>query len=247
MSLVNAELTKISINTYVTMKISFANTVGEICDRLEGADACVVADAIGRDTRIGKKYLQPALGYGGPCFPRDTIAFGRLAHLVGGTAELALATDAINRRQVLRLTEIVSGTISSGGTVAVLGLAYKPNTPVIEESQGVLLAKSLKEAGFTVVVHDPMAQGPAQIVLGDTARMIASAREAIQVADVIVIATPWPEYAAILPDWVRDGRKRLIIDCWRQLDQGAFPGDCVVVRLGQHETLAAAIKQLAAE
>lgn len=247
MSLVNAELTKISINTYVTMKISFANTVGEICDHLEGADASVVADAIGRDSRIGKKYLQPALGYGGPCFPRDTIAFGRVAHLVGGTAELALATDAINRRQVARLTDIVSGSLSSGGTVAVLGLAYKPNTPVIEESQGVLLAKSLKEAGFTVIAHDPMAIGPAQTVLGDTVQLVSSAREALQKADVTVIATPWSEYAAIPPDWVRDGRRRLIIDCWRQFDAGAFPVNCIVVRLGQHETLAAATKQLAAE
>ena len=69
MNFVNAELTKISVNTYVTMKISFANMLGEICDRLEGADAAVVADAIGRDTRIGKKYLTPAVGYGGPCLP----------------------------------------------------------------------------------------------------------------------------------------------------------------------------------
>ena len=121
MNFVNAELTKISVNTYVTMKISFANMLGEICDRLEGADVSVVADAIGRDTRIGKKYLKPAVGYGGPCFPRDTIAFGRVAHLVGSTADLALSTDTINRRQIARLTELVSDLIPVGGTVAVLG------------------------------------------------------------------------------------------------------------------------------
>jgi UDPglucose 6-dehydrogenase len=247
MSLVNAELTKISVNTYVTMKISFANMLGEICDRLDGADASVVADAIGRDSRIGKKYLRPAIGYGGPCFPRDTIAFGRVAHLVGGTAELALATDTINRRQVGRLTEIVRGVIPSGGTAAVLGLSYKPNTPVIEESQGVLLAKSLSEAGLAVVAHDPMATGPAHTVLGDMARVVPSAREAIHQADATVIATPWSEYAGIAPEWVRDGRRRLIIDCWRQLDPTAFPDSCVVVRLGQHEAIAAATKLLAAE
>jgi UDPglucose 6-dehydrogenase len=123
MNFVNAELTKISVNTYVTMKISFANTLGEICDRLEGADVAVVAEAIGRDSRIGAKYLKPAVGYGGPCFPRDTIAFGRVAHLVGGSADLALSTDKINRRQVSRLTEIVSDTIWVGKTIAVLGLS----------------------------------------------------------------------------------------------------------------------------
>ena len=115
MNFVNAELTKISVNTYVTMKISFANMLGEICDRLEGADVAVVADAIGRNTRIGKKYLTPAVGYGGPCFPRDTIAFGRVAHRAGGTADLALSTDTINRRQVSRLTEIVSEMVPAGG------------------------------------------------------------------------------------------------------------------------------------
>ena len=170
MNFVNAELTKISVNTYVTMKISFANMLGEICDRLQGADVSVVADAIGRDTRIGKKYLKPAIGYGGPCFPRDTIAFGRVAHLVGGKADLALATDVINRRQVQRLTETIRDLIPAG-VVAVLGLSYKPHTPVIEESQGIMLAKALADEGFEVVAHDPMALGPAQSVLGATVQL----------------------------------------------------------------------------
>jgi UDPglucose 6-dehydrogenase len=247
MNFVNAELTKISVNTYVTMKISFANMLGEICDRLEGADVSVVADAIGRDTRIGKKYLKPAVGYGGPCFPRDTIAFGRVAHLVGSTADLALSTDAINRRQVSRLTEIVGDMIPVGGTAAVLGLSYKPNTPVIEESQGIMLAKSLKDAGFHVVAHDPMAGGSAKTVLGDAARLLPTVREALAQADVAVIITPWPEYAAIASDWVANGRTRFIIDCWRQLAPATFAENCKIVRLGHQETIAAAGKRLAAE
>lgn len=247
MNFVNAELTKISVNTYVTMKISFANMLGEICDRLEGADVSVVADAIGRDTRIGKKYLKPAVGYGGPCFPRDTIAFGRVAHLVGGAADLALATDAINRRQIARLTEMVSDLIPHGGTVAVLGMSYKPNTPVIEESQGIMLAKSLKDAGFAVVAHDPMASGPAKKVLGDTTRFFPSARESIAQADAAVITTPWAEYAEISSDWLDHGRTRFIIDCWQQLEPASFADRCQVLRLGQQETIAAAAKRLAAD
>ena len=247
MNFVNAELTKISVNTYVTMKISFANMLGEICDRLEGADVAVVADAIGRDSRIGKKYLKPAVGYGGPCFPRDTIAFGRVAHLVGGTANLALSTDTINRRQVSRLTEMISDMIPAGGTAAVLGLSYKPSTPVIEESQGIMLAKSLKDAGFDVVAHDPMASGPARTVLGDAARLLPTAREALAHADAAVIVTPWPEYAEISPDWVANGRTRFILDCWRQLAPASFADRCKIVRLGHQETIAAASKRLAAE
>ena len=247
MNFVNAELTKISVNTYVTMKISFANTLGEICDRLEGADVSVVADAIGRDTRIGKKYLKPAVGYGGPCFPRDTIAFGRVAHLVGGIADLALSTDKVNRRQVSRLTEIVGEMIPAGSTAAVLGLSYKPSTPVIEESQGIMLAKSLKDAGFSVVAHDPMASGPARTVLGDAARLCPTVREALANADIAVIVTPWPEYAEIAPDWIANGRTRFIIDCWRQLTPASFADRCKIVHLGHQETIAAAAKRLAAE
>src|SRR5262249_10677214 len=155
MNFINAELTKISVNAYVTMKISFTNMLGEICERLEWADAAVVADALGRDSRIGVKYLKPAIGYGGPCFPRDTLAFGRVADRVGGTAALALAADRINRRQVARLTEVVSGFAPAGGTVAVLGLSYKPNTPVVEGSQALILAKFLHDRGFVVLAHDP--------------------------------------------------------------------------------------------
>jgi UDPglucose 6-dehydrogenase len=248
MNFANAELTKISVNTYVTMKISFANMLGEICDRLDGADVDVVADAIGRDTRIGKKYLKPAVGYGGPCFPRDTIAFGRMAHLVGGTADLALATETINRRQVVRLTEMVGEMVSTGGSVAILGLSYKPHTPVIEESQGVMLAKALNEAGFAVVAHDPLAAGPAAAVLGEAARVLPSAHEALAQADVAVIITPWPEYTEISPGCMADGRTRFIIDCWRQLDPALFAGGpCRIVRLGHQETIAAAVKRLAAE
>jgi UDPglucose 6-dehydrogenase len=247
MNFVNAELTKISVNTYVTMKISFANMLGEMCDRLEGADVSVVADAIGRDTRIGKKYLKPAVGYGGPCFPRDTIAFGRVASTIGGTADLALATDTINRRQISRLTEIISEMIPAGATAAVLGLSYKPSTPVIEESQGIMLARSLKGAGFAVVAHDPMAGGAAQTVLSNVARLTSTAREALALSDAAVIITPWPEYAKISPDWLTHGPTRFIIDCWRQLEPASFAGVCKIVRLGHQETVAAARTRLAAE
>jgi UDPglucose 6-dehydrogenase len=247
MNFVNAELTKISVNTYVTMKISFANMLGEICDRLNGADAAVVADALGRDTRIGVKYLRPAIGYGGPCFPRDTLAFGRVADLVGRVGDLALATDRINRRQVARVAELVSGVTPAKGTVAVLGLAYKPSTPVVEESQGLILAKSLHDKGLVVLAHDPMAGATAQAILGAAARVLPSAREAVRQADVVVIVTPWSEYATITPDWITSGRTRFIIDCWRQLDPKVFAGTCPVVHLGRQHAVPATPRWIAAE
>jgi UDPglucose 6-dehydrogenase len=240
MNFVNAELTKISLNTYVTMKISFANMLGEICDRLEGADAVVIADAIGRDTRIGNKYLKPSVGYGGPCFPRDTIAFGRVADLVGTSADLAVSTDAINRRQIARLVHKVRNLTPAGGTVAVLGLAYKPHTPVIDESQGIMLAVALHEIGISVIVHDPVAAPLARAVLGHVARFAPSAQEAVTNADVVVIVTPWPEYKRIRPEWVASARTRFIVDCWHQLDWESQVGDCEIVRLGRYDVVSPA-------
>ena len=107
MNLVSAELTKISVNTYVTTKISYANMLADICDRLPGADVDVVTKALGADTRIGAKYLKGAMGYGGPCFPRDNVAFAALARKLGAKADVAEATDRINNYQVERLTSLV--------------------------------------------------------------------------------------------------------------------------------------------
>ena len=104
MNLVSAELTKISVNTYVTTKISYANMLADICDRLPGADVDVVTKALGADTRIGPKYLKGAMGYGGPCFPRDNVAFAALARKLGARADVAEATDRINNYQIERLT-----------------------------------------------------------------------------------------------------------------------------------------------
>ena len=104
MNFINAELTKISVNTYVTTKISYANMLADICDRLPGADVDAVTKALGADTRIGPKYLKGAMGYGGPCFPRDNVAFAALARKIGARADVAEATDRINNYQVDRLT-----------------------------------------------------------------------------------------------------------------------------------------------
>ncbi len=126
MSLVNAELTKIAVNTYVTMKISYANTLADMCERLPGADVEVVTDALGLDTRIGRKYLRGAIAYGGPCFPRDNKAFAVLARDLGAEALLAEATDAVNVAQTDRLARVVQSRLEDGDAVGILGLAYKP-------------------------------------------------------------------------------------------------------------------------
>jgi UDPglucose 6-dehydrogenase len=238
MNFVNAELSKISVNTFVTTKISYANMLADICDRLPGADVDVVAQAVGSDSRVGRKYLRGAVGYGGPCFPRDNIAFGTLAESLGAHADIARATDAINRFQIDRLATAVTSRISVGGRVAILGMSYKPETAVIEESQGIMLAKRLRDAGYAVTIHDPQANAPASAVLGSEIEPAPSAAEALRDVDGAVIVTPWPEYAKL--NDVAPARRVVVIDCWRMLPRDGSPFDIVWLGHGEFATASSA-------
>jgi UDPglucose 6-dehydrogenase len=234
MSLVNAELTKIAVNTYVTMKISYANALADMCERLPGADVEVVTDALGLDTRIGAKYLRGAISYGGPCFPRDNKAFGVLARDLGAEPVLAEATDAVNVAQTDRLARVVQSRLEDGNAVGILGLAYKPDTGVIEESPGVALARLLGKAGYEVRVYDPVATQAGVDALGGLARGSSSVEELLAQSDVAVIATPWPEFAELpLESLGRDGGHTVVIDCWRLLPEDAGGDAIEIVRLGR--------------
>ena len=219
MSLINAEIAKISINAYVTMKISFANGLAEICEALPGADAAVVGAAVGKDRRIGGAYMRGALGFGGPCFPRDGRAFMRLADTVGGRANLAEATQAINDRQVARIISRMD-RLAPEGPVAVLGLAYKPDTPVIEESQGVGIALGLAQQGRVVRVHDPLVEpSDARHALGDEVLVCATLEEALAGAAGVVVATAADAYHNLSSELGAPAVPVVVLDCWgRVLD-----------------------------
>jgi UDPglucose 6-dehydrogenase len=177
-----------------------------------------VTAALGCDTRIGTKYLKGALGYGGPCFPRDNVAFSALARDNGVPALLAEATDALNKRQVPRLAKLVLSQLPKGGTVGVLGLSYKPNTEVIEESQGVAIAQALLASGARVVVYDPAAMENAKRVLNGDTIFAASAAECVRQSDVLAITTPWAEFQELpLSAFQRSGGDITVLDCWRVL------------------------------
>jgi UDPglucose 6-dehydrogenase len=234
MNLVNAELTKIAVNTYVTMKISYANFLADLCERLPGADVEQVTDALGLDTRIGRKYLRGALAYGGPCFPRDNKAFGVLARDLGAEPVLAEATHAVNVAQADRLARAVQSRLEPGDAVGILGLSYKPDTGVVEESPGVALARQLLDAGHEVHVFDPAATDAGLRVLDRRAHGRSSAAEVLAHANVVVIATPWPEFAQLpLDELARDGKRAVVIDCWRVLPEDRPNGTVEIVRLGR--------------
>ena len=233
MNFVSAELTKISVNTYVTTKISYANMLADICDRLPGADVDVVTRALGADTRIGSKYLKGAMGYGGPCFPRDNVAFAALARKIGARADVAEATDRINNYQIDRLTGLVSKFAKAGTRIALLGMSYKPQTPVVEESHSVKLAARLADAGYIVAVHDPLAQDAALAVLGDKVVVSATLESSVRECDMLIVGTAWPEYKAIDPSWCkRDGQRLTVLDLWRTLPADKFAEVADVIYLG---------------
>jgi UDPglucose 6-dehydrogenase len=206
------------VNTFVTTKIAYANMLARICERLPEADVDVVTDAIGLDTRIGRKYLRGTISYGGPCFPRDNVALATLARKLGAPAFVAEATDNANRDGIGRLADIVEERLPEGGTAAVLGLSYKPNTDVVDESPGLLLLSELTARGVDALGYDPAAMGSARRLVGASVRLSESLAEAVSAADVIVLATAWEEFKNVDGTLLaRDGLRRVVVDCWRVL------------------------------
>lgn len=220
MTLSNAEIAKISLNAYVTMKISFANVLAEICEQIPAADAHVVADAIGSDSRVGRKYLTPGAAYGGPCFPRDTAAFSAFARGHHGFSVLAEATQMVNEHQIGRVMEIIRSCCTDN-SVAVLGLAYKPGTDITEESFGMALAERLKEENYRVSEHDPAVQRNKPVALS----------LALNGVSVAVVATPWPMYRDLVPDALTDRPGLVIIDLWNITNRGPWD-DTQIYRAG---------------
>jgi len=216
MNFVSAEITKLAVNAYVTTKISFANMIARLCECLPGADANYVTGALGLDSRIGTKYLQGAVSYGGPCFPRDNRAMAALAERAGAFSDLAVVTDRFNRAQVKWIAELTKRHYLGTGAIGILGLTYKPDTDVVDESFGLLLAGELTAENLPVAVYDPSADSRRVAGINEKLRFTESAPECVEGSDVVVIATPWAQFHQISNgSWARRGYPRTVVDCWR--------------------------------
>jgi UDPglucose 6-dehydrogenase len=147
------------------------------------------------------------------------LALIATARKVGAPADIAEATDRFNRRQVHWLADLVKSHVPLDGVVGILGLTYKPNTDVVEEAFGLLLAQELKRRAVKVVVYDPVGMENARRILGDGVMLAHSAQACIEAADVVVVATPWKEFASI-PEgaWQRHSPPRVVFDCWRVVE-----------------------------
>ena len=241
MNWINAEITKLAVNTYITTKISYANMLARLCEKLPGADVNVVTDALGLDSRIGPKYLRGAVSYGGPCFPRDNRAFAALASRSGAFSDLADATDRFNRAQIPALADFIRSQQPPDGTIGILGLTYKPNTDVVQESFGLLLAQQLASQNVAVVVFDPSVDASQALNGHKSVRAASSALDCIAQSAVVVVATPWQEFRELpLSAWMQPPLSapsfrtspRVVIDCWRALEHLAGSQSVRYVRLG---------------
>jgi UDPglucose 6-dehydrogenase len=201
----SAELTKYAANAMLATKISFMNEIANIAERV-GADVELVRQGIGSDPRIGYHFIYPGAGYGGSCFPKDVQALERTARGVGYDARLLAAVESVNHDQKLKLFELISQHFDgqlAGKTVALWGLAFKPNTDDMREASSRRLMEALWEAGAKVQAFDPEARDETHRVYGDRddLKLCDSAYQALNGADVLAIVTEWKAFRS--PDFAR--------------------------------------------
>jgi len=218
----SAEMVKLASNAFLATKISFINEIANVCEET-GADVVEVARGMGLDERIGPKFLQAGIGFGGSCFPKDVDALKQLAGNSGYPFLLLQAVWEVNELQKRRVVQKLQQRLGSlrGRTVALLGLAFKPNTDDMREAPSRVIAARLNADGASVSAYDPVAEDQARQLVGGIA-FADSALEAVADADAVVLVTEWSEFLAL--DWsavAQAMRGRLVIDGRNALDPQA--------------------------
>jgi UDPglucose 6-dehydrogenase len=220
----SGEMIKLASNAFLATKISFINEIANVSEEL-GADVKEVARGMGLDDRIGQKFLQAGIGYGGSCFPKDVSALKQLAGNSGYHFQLLTAVIEVNelqkRRTVGKLQKHLGSLVNK--EIALLGLAFKPDTDDVREATSLVLAARLQGEGANVRVYDPVAVENASEMLGG-ARVCESALDALDGADAAVLVTEWPEFAEL--DWAGEVKSRMttpvVVDGRNFLDRDAL-------------------------
>ena len=196
-SLEGAELIKYAANAFLATKISFINEIANLCDRV-GCDVHDVARAIGMDRRIGPKFLHPGPGFGGSCFPKDTLALASIAREAGAPSRIVEAVIEVNKQQRLAMVPKIENLVSelAGKTVAVLGLAFKPETDDVRDAPAIAIIQELVARGANVRAYDPVAMTAAASLLPDIV-YAADEYDAAAGADVLVLVTEWNQFRAL--------------------------------------------------
>lgn len=208
----SAEMIKYASNAFLATKISFVNEIANLCDKLD-ANIDDVSKGMGQDKRIGDKFLNAGIGYGGSCFPKDTSALVQIAGNVEHEFTLLKAVIEVNYKQQRLLVDKAREYFGSlrGKTIAMLGLAFKPNTDDMREAASIVLAQELVLAGATVVGYDPIAMSNAKKVLPEAVNYADSALEAIKDADTAFIVTEWDEICSLTSEQFKEYLKEAVI------------------------------------
>jgi UDPglucose 6-dehydrogenase len=196
-------------------KISFINTIANVCEKIPGADVKVVAAAMGLDKRIGPLFLNAGLGYGGSCFPKDVKALIACSKTLGYTPELLESVENINRAQPLKAVEFCKQRLGSleGKKIAILGLAFKPDTDDMREARVIPIINQLLKHGADVTAYDPVAIPTAKTIFNHKIHYATSALDCIKDADCAIIVTEWPEFQKLTPeDYARNMKQPILID-----------------------------------
>ena len=204
-----AEIIKYASNTFLAMKISFINSIADLCE-VTGADVTMVSKGLGMDHRIGPHFLGAGVGYGGSCFPKDVKSLIHTAERLGVNAGLYRAADAINDERVPRFCERMKAALGGfqGRVVAVLGLSFKPDTDDLRESRALEIVRYLARAGAQVRVYDPVAMKKARPLIGNLAQFAASPYEAAENADAVAVVTEWREFRQLDLERLRNAMRR---------------------------------------
>ena len=198
-NLESAELIKYAANAFLATKISFINEISMLCEQV-GADVHAVAKGMGLDGRIGRKFLHAGPGYGGSCFPKDTLALIRIAQEHGTSSRIVESVIEVNAAQKARMVSKIRqalGGSESGKTIGVLGLAFKPETDDMRDAPALSILPALIDKGAKLKVHDPEAMGEAKKHLPESMHYCASVKEIFQGSDAIVLMTEWNQYRGL--------------------------------------------------
>ena len=214
-TLSTAELIKYASNSLLATKISFINTIANICEKIPGADIKTVATAVGLDKRIGPLFLNAGLGYGGSCFPKDVKALMAYSKNLGYRLELLEAVENVNKIQPLRAVQFCKALLGTleGKRIAILGLAFKADTDDMREARVIPIINQLTKEGANVTAYDPVAMPTAKTIFKNKIRYATSATECLENADCCILVTEWNEFKKLKPeDFTKNMKQPILID-----------------------------------
>ena len=214
-NLPTAELIKYANNAFLATKISFINTIANICEKIPRTDITTVAKGIGLDQRINPRFLRAGLGYGGSCFPKDVKAVIAFSNQLGYTPTILQAVQEVNENQVKHAVEKIKEKLAElkGKRIAILGLSFKPNTDDMREARSIPIINQLLNEGANITAYDPVAIPSAKSILKNKIRYASSPIDCLKDADCCIIVTEWQEFKKLTPeDFIQNMRQPILID-----------------------------------